>query len=98
MVNPLKSILELKYRSWILKIKSKIKTEKKNLTKSEQEKLMEKNSNILDEIPKKCKECNSEKIEYWDETEEEIIFRCLKCKIFYTFSLNREKLSIFFKY
>lgn len=43
---------------------------------------MEKYSNILDEIPKKCKECNSEKIEYGDETEEEIIFRCLNCKIF----------------
>ncbi len=59
---------------------------------------MEKYSNILDEIPKKCKECNSEKIEYWDETEEEIIFRCLNCKIFYTLSLNREKLLIFFKF
>lgn len=59
---------------------------------------MERYSNILDKIPKKCKECKSEKIEYWDETEEEIIFKCLNCKSFCPISLNRERLLIFFKF
>ena len=42
---------------------------KKQITKlSRQEALQKK--------PKKCWNCKNENIEYWDETDEEIIFQC----------------------
>jgi len=62
----------------------------------EKEGTLEQKKQALDKIPKLCIECNSENIEYWDETEEEIIFRCKMCKIFITTPYKKDKLRFYF--
>ena len=50
----------------------------------------------LEEKPKKCWNCESENIEYWDETEEEIIFQCQECKGFHPIQFDKSKLKMYF--
>lgn len=97
MINLFKTISEFRYKRRILKINSKIKNGKKIDLQLENKEII-KQRKFLFKIPKTCNECNSKRIIYWDETEEEIIFKCLDCKSFCPISLNSEKLLIFFKF
>ncbi len=45
-----------------------------------------------------CLQCKSERVKYWDETEAEIIYKCLDCSHFYTIPLNKDKLNIYFSF
>lgn len=62
----------------------------------EKEGTLERKKQALDKIPKFCIKCNSENIEYWDETDEELIFRCSKCKTFITIPYEKDKLRLYF--
>ena len=50
----------------------------------------------LNEFPESCINCHSQDIEYWDETDEEIIFQCKVCKKFITIPFRRNKLRFYF--
>lgn len=45
--------------------------------------------------PEFCLECNGE-VKYWDETEEEIIFQCVKCTRQYTIPYDPHNKTIYF--
>jgi uncharacterized Zn finger protein len=47
---------------------------------------------ILARVPKECEICDSTRIEYWDENEEEYIFRCIDCGTYYPISIDTNKL------
>lgn len=53
---------------------------------------------ISGKFPKTCQQCGGLKIDYWDETEEEIIFKCLECQHLYPVPLNTEKLHSYFNF
>jgi ribosomal protein L33 len=57
---------------------------------------LERKKQALDKIPKFCTKCNNETIEYWDKTDEEIIFRCSMCKTFITIPYKKDKLRFYF--
>ncbi len=57
---------------------------------------LERKKQALDKIPKFCTTCESENIEYWDETDEEIIFQCKKCKSFITIPFRNDKMGFYF--
>ena len=50
---------------------------------------------ILEKVPKECEECNNTRIEFYDETEEEYIFRCIDCGAFYPIPIDPEKLHLY---
>ena len=62
-------------------------TKKPVLTKAE----------VLECGPEFCVDCDG-KVEYWGETEEEVIFECVKCKRKYTIPLDPNKLAFYFSY
>ena len=97
MISQFKTISKFKYKRCVLKINSKIRNGKKTDLQLENEEII-KQSKFLFKIPKACNKCNSKRIIYWDETEEEIIFKCLNCKSFCPISLNKGKFLIFFKF
>ncbi len=43
---------------------------------------------VLARVPKECEICDSVRIEYWDETEEEFIFRCIDCGTYYPIPID----------
>jgi uncharacterized Zn finger protein len=47
---------------------------------------------ILARVPHECEICNSIRIEYWDENEEEFIFRCIDCGTYYPIPVDTSKL------
>ena len=49
----------------------------------------------LERKPKTCYNCNSEKLMYWDETDEEIIFQCANCKKYYPIAFDPDKLKLY---
>ena len=68
------------------------------MKKFDKEATMLKGELISDKVPKKCQQCGSEKINYWDETDEEIIFKCLDCLHFYPVPFNTDKLHSYFNF
>jgi hypothetical protein len=59
---------------------------------------MEKTETYSEKIPKKCQRCDSKNIDYWDETDEEIIFKCFNCKQFYPIPFHKNKLNLYFNF
>ncbi len=51
---------------------------------------------ILDKVPKECELCDSKRIEYWDQTEEEHVFRCIDCGASYPIPMDLSKLPFNF--
>ncbi|HEC37318.1 hypothetical protein LCGC14_1757110 [marine sediment metagenome] len=53
----------------------------------------------MERAPKLCEGCGGE-VEYWDETNEEVIFQCVSvtCKRFYTIALDPNKITFYFSY
>ncbi len=68
------------------------------MSKWEKEGTLEQKKAILDKIPKKCINCKSENISYWDETDEEIIFECKDCKAFLPIPYDTNKLRFYFMF
>ncbi len=69
---------------------------KKVLSDLENKGVLKQIKRILDEISGSCIRCNSDEIVYWDETDEEIIFRCKICKSFLTIPYRKDKLRFYF--
>lgn len=46
----------------------------------------------------KCQSCMSNKIEYYDETDEELIYKCLNCSTLFAIPLNTRDLSFYFNF
>ncbi len=59
---------------------------------------IKKNILIPEKIPTMCQRCGSENIDYWDETDEDIIFKCLNCKQFIPIPFNMDKLHFYFNF
>lgn len=78
-----------------LEIKAKGYSLDKILSNWKKEGTIDQKKVILDRIPNICIDCNSESIEYWDETDEEIIFQCQSCKKFYPILFDPDKLKIY---
>ncbi|MHA2340084.1 MAG: hypothetical protein ACXACX_22520 [Candidatus Hodarchaeales archaeon] len=57
---------------------------------------LEKVKGIANNGPDSCPRCKGEKFSYWDETDEEIIFRCKSCKAFAPLAYKRDKLKFYF--
>ncbi|MHA1272860.1 MAG: hypothetical protein ACTSVV_00970 [Promethearchaeota archaeon] len=47
---------------------------------------------------KSCFFCNSSSLEYWDETDEEIIYKCEVCKRYITVPFKNDKLRFYFSF
>ena len=82
----------------IVKIKSKKYHSNKILANWKKEGTLENEKVILNKVPKKCINCNSENISYWDETDEEIIFQCIKCKRYYPIPFNQDNTRFYFTF
>ena len=50
---------------------------------------------ILDKVPHECEECNNTRIEFYEETEKEYLFRCIDCGAFYPIPINPDKLPLY---
>ena len=48
--------------------------------------------------PKTCESCNGENIQYWDETDEEVVFHCLDCGRYYPIHYDTIKLHFYFAF
>ncbi len=48
------------------------------------------------EKPSKCRFCKGMKIRYWDETDEEVIFRCADCGKFIPIPFSKTILRFYF--
>ena len=53
---------------------------------------------VLALVPKECEICDSIRIEYWDETDDEFIFRCIDCGTYYPIPIDPSKISIDFPF
>lgn len=53
---------------------------------------------ILELVPKECELCNSERIEYWDQSGEKLIFRCIDCGAYYPIPINVKNLQMDFPF
>ncbi|MFX1456948.1 MAG: hypothetical protein ACFFDB_16350 [Promethearchaeota archaeon] len=62
----------------------------------EKEGTFEKKKKVLERVPRNCLRCGSVVIEYWDETDEEIIFQCNNCKRFITIPYKQDDLKFYF--
>lgn len=71
---------------------------KKLISDWEKEGTLKQKKRALDKVPNICVDCRSEKIEYWGETEEEIVFLCKECKRYYSFPFNQEDIRFYFSY
>ena len=69
---------------------------KKLLSSWEKEGCLEQKKQVLDKIPRTCIRCSSSSIEYWDETDEEIIFQCKDCKRFIAIPYKSDKQKLFY--
>lgn len=63
---------------------------------SEKKGVIVQNKKILDKKFDNCINCNNNEIEYWDETDEEAIFQCKKCKSFITIPFRKNKIRFYF--
>ena len=81
-----------------VRIKSKSRHFNEILANWEREGTLEFKRGIIEKIPEHCINCNSGNIEYWDETDEEIIFQCKGCKRFYPFPFHKDKLNFYFAF
>jgi len=71
----------------------------KNIISSwEKEGALELKRQALDKLPKVCVECKCENIEYWSETEEEIVFQCRNCRRYYSIPFVQDDLRFYFTY
>ncbi|MHA1988185.1 MAG: hypothetical protein ACW98D_16240 [Promethearchaeota archaeon] len=59
---------------------------------------LEEKKQVLDKVPKVCVDCKCQNIEYWGETEEEIVFRCRNCKKYYSIPFNQDPIRFYFSY
>jgi len=59
---------------------------------------IKKNIVISENMPTVCQRCGSENIDYWDETDEEIIFRCLNCKQYIPIPFDIDDLRLYFSF
>ena len=64
----------------------------------ESEGTLEYKKRVLNRIPERCIKCHSNEINYWDETDEEIIFQCGICKRCYPIPFDPNKLKIYLFY
>ncbi len=71
---------------------------KKLISNWKREGTLEEKSQVLSKIPKECIDCKNEKFEFWGETEEEIVFRCIKCRRYYSIPFKSEDLRFYFTY
>lgn len=78
------------------KIKAKLYDLNKILSNWEKEGTLDIKKKILERIPKNCIRCNSENIDYWGETDEEIVFQCVDCKAFNPIPFDPSKLHFYF--
>ncbi len=69
---------------------------KKLISDWEKEGTLEQKKQVLDKIPKVCVECKCEIIEYWSETEEEIVFQCINCRRYYSIPFNQDDMRFYF--
>lgn len=59
---------------------------------------MEKVKFDLNKILKKCLKCNQYELEYWDKTDEELIYKCKQCQSYKSIPFNTDELSIYFSF
>ncbi len=57
--------------------------------------LSEITNEILDKVPKECEECFSIRIEFWEETADEYVFRCYDCGAFYPLPIDPTKSRLY---
>jgi len=79
--------LKFKDQNYIIDIKIELRVSMVNLSKE-----------VLALVPKECEICNSIRIEYWDETEDEFIFRCIDCGTYYPIPIDPSRLPIDFPF
>lgn len=47
---------------------------------------------------KKCVKCERLGLEYWDRTEEEVIYKCKYCQSYVNDPFNKDELNIYFSF
>ncbi|MFX1476843.1 MAG: hypothetical protein ACFFCI_01810 [Promethearchaeota archaeon] len=57
---------------------------------------LEHKKQVLERFPQICIYCNNEKINYQNETNEEIIFQCDRCKKFFPMPFNPKELKLYY--
>ena len=71
----------------------------KHSKKNHKEMMMIKNlTPKFKKISEYCDGCKSQNVKYWDETDEEIIFKCLDCNRFITIPFKNDKLRFYFSF
>ena len=68
----------------------------KRLIKNSENKMLDIKEKKIDHVPKKCYICNSEEIRFWDETNEEKIYKCQNCKHFTAIPFTVDKIRFYF--
>ncbi len=68
----------------------------KRLIKNSENKMLDIKEKEIDPVPKKCYVCNSEEINFWDETNEEKIYKCQNCKRFTAIPFTVDKIRFYF--
>lgn len=68
----------------------------KRIIKKTENNMLEIKEKKLDAVLKKCYICNSEEIRFWDETNEEKIYKCQKCEHFIAIPFNVDKIRFYF--
>lgn len=71
---------------------------KRIISSWEKDGTLEKKRQALDKIPMACDKCKCEIIEYWSETEEEIVFRCNYCRRYYSIPFDQDHIRFYFTY
>lgn len=59
---------------------------------------MEKVKNDSSRVSMKCLRCNLYGLEYWDKTDEELIYKCKHCQSYKSIPFRKDELNIFFSY
>jgi len=66
------------------------------LIKNSENKMLDIKEKKIDPVPKKCDVCNSEEIRFWDETNEEKIYKCQNCNHFIAIPFTIDKIRFYF--
>ena len=53
---------------------------------------------IFKEKPERCDKCGGQCVEYWGETEQEIVFQCQECKKFFSLPFDSSRLHFYFTF
>ena len=49
---------------------------------------------LLEKVPKECEHCESIRINFWEELEDKLVFRCIDCGTYYPIPIDLRNLRI----